>query len=153
MSAPSGVTVAELRSLVGAFSTRPIAPADIQAYREGRKPWKKLHDEVVPVEHFLSATYPDDARVRFPLDDQPPDAWLSAHSAPPVGIEVTGALARAAVEIGKSLARGGAVPGFIGLQDDASSAAFAKARSRGRVTSSRRGWRVRIMRNMPATFC
>lgn len=35
-----------------------------------------------------------------------------------IGIEVTGALARAGVEIGKSLADGKLVPGFIALQDD-----------------------------------
>ena len=139
VSAPDGVTVTKLRSLVGEFTSRPIAKTDLQAYREGRKPWKKLHDEIVPVEHFLSARYPDNARVRFPLDNQPPDAWLTFGDDPPVGIEVTGALARAAHEVGKSLAEGGAVPGFIALQDDASSAAFAKARSRGRILNSASG--------------
>ena len=34
---------------------------------------------------------------------------------------------------------GGAAPGFIALQDDASSAAFAKARSRGRILHSAKG--------------
>jgi hypothetical protein len=134
-----GVTVARLGALVDAFGTRNRAAEDTQSYREGRKPWKKLRDEILPVEHFLSSAYPADARVRFPLDDQPPDAWLSVGDAPPVGIEVTGALARASVEVGKSLAGGGAVPGFIGLQDDASSAAFAQARARQRATSSRAG--------------
>lgn len=139
VSGPQGVTVARLGALIDAFGTRDRTLEDTQSYREGRKPWKKLRDEIVPVEHFLSSTYPADARVRFPLDDQPPDAWLSVGDAPPVGIEVTGALARASIEVGKSMAGGGAVPGFIGLQDDASSAAFAQARTRRRATNSRAG--------------
>jgi len=139
ISSPDGVTIAELRALVGCFTTRPVADADLQAYREGRKPWKRLREEVVPVEHFLSATYPDDARVRFPLNDQPTDAWLTVDGGTPVGIEVTGALARAGIEVGKSLAGGGAVPGFIALQDDAKKTAFAEARARGRIMHSAKG--------------
>ncbi|MEL7688734.1 hypothetical protein AAG596_14335 [Citromicrobium bathyomarinum] len=138
VSDPEGITLARLEALIDAFGTRDRAPMDTQSYREGRKPWKKLRDEIVPVQHFLASTYPADVRVRFPLDDQPPDAWLKVGDAPPVGIEVTGALARASIEVGRSLAGGGAVPGFIGLQDDASSAAFAQARARQRVTNSRK---------------
>ena len=137
VSAPDGVAVSELRALVGEFTSRPIAKVDLQAYREGRNPWKKLRDEVVPVEHFLSAEYPDDARVRFPLDDQPPDAWVTVDDDDAIGIEVTGALARAGVEIGKSLADGKLVPGFIALQDNSKQSEFDKARARGRITHSR----------------
>lgn len=139
VSGPQGVTVAWLGALIDAFGTRDRALEDTQSYREGRKPWKKLRDEIVPVAHFLSSTYPADARVRFPLDDQPPDAWLTVGDAPPVGIEVTGALARASIEVGRSLAIGRSVPGFIGLQDNASSVAFAQARTHQRATSSRAG--------------
>lgn len=138
ISADGGVTVATLRERVSAFSTLPIAETDIQAFREGKKPWKKLRDEVVPVEHFLSARYPDSARVRFPLDDQPPDAWLTLEpGAEPIGIEVTGGLARAGIEVAKSMAGGEAVPGFIALPDDATNEDFARVRGRGRVTNAR----------------
>ncbi|CAH0354394.1 hypothetical protein [Sphingobium sp. CECT 9361] len=138
ISAEGGVTVATLRERVTAFSTLPIADADIQAFREGKKPWKKLRDEVVPVEHFLSAEYPDSARVRFPLDDQPPDAWLTPEpGAEPIGIEVTGALARSGIETAKNMAGGKAVPGFIALPDDATKETFAKVRDRGRVMNAR----------------
>jgi hypothetical protein len=139
ISANDGVSVAELRELLGEFSDRPIAKADLHAYREGRKPWKKLRDEVVPVQHFLSSEYPDNARVRFPLDDQPPDAWVTVDNDDDIGIEVTGALARAGVEVGKSLAEGKPVPGFIALQDNATQHQFDQARARGRVTHSRKG--------------
>lgn len=139
ISAPAGVTVTALRRHLVEFSSLPIAQADLQAYREGRGVWKKLHDEVVPVAHFLDGRYPDDARVRFPLDDQPPDAWLMIDGEPPVGIEVTAALARAGHEVAKSMAGGGAIPGFIGLQDNATSQQFAAARARGRVLHSKKG--------------
>lgn len=139
ISAPAGVTVSALTRHLDEFSSLPIAQADIQAYREGRGVWKKLHDEVVAVEHFLNGRYPEDSRVRFPLDDQPPDAWLMVDGEPPVGIEVTAALARASHEVAKSLAGGGAVPGFIGLLDNATSQQFATARTRGRVLNSKKG--------------
>ena len=133
------MTVAELSHHLATFSSLPIAKADLQAYREGRGIWKKLHDEVVPVGHFLEKRYPHDARVRFPLDDQPPDAWLTIAGEPPVGIEVTAALARANQEVAKSMASGGAVPGHIGLQDNATSMQFAAVRARGRILHSRMG--------------
>lgn len=138
ISAEGGVTVATLRERLTAFSTLPIADADLQAFREGKKPWKKLRDEVVPVEHFLSAEYPDTARVRFPLDDQPPDAWLTPEpGGEPIGIEVTGALARAGIEVAKGMADGKAVPGFIALPDGATNEDYARVRARGRITNAR----------------
>ncbi|TGX49177.1 hypothetical protein E5A73_20290 [Sphingomonas gei] len=138
ISAEGGVTVATLRERLTAFSTLPIADADLQAFREGKKPWKKLCDEVVPVEHFLDAKYPDAARVRFPLDDQPPDAWLTVEpGAEPIGIEVTGAMARAGIEVAKSMADEPAVPGFIALPDDATNEDFARVRARGRIMNAR----------------
>ncbi len=139
ISAQAGVTVAALRRHLDEFSSLPIARADLQAYREGRGAWKKLHDEVVAVRHFLDGRYPEDSRVRFPLDDQPPDAWLMVNGEPPVGIEVTAALARAGHEVAKSMAGGGAVPGFIGLQDNATSQQFTAASARGRVLHSKKG--------------
>jgi hypothetical protein len=139
VSASDGVAVSEFRLLVSWFARRPISKADLQAYREGRKPWKKLRDEIVPVEKFLTGRYPDQTRIRFPLDDQPPDAWLMFGSGVSIGIEVTAALARARVGIGKSLVTGAPVPGFIDLQDDAPSVAFTHAKSRARILHSRKG--------------
>lgn len=139
VSAESGVSLIELRGMLDDFSNRSRSSDDVQAYREGRKPWKKLRDEIVPVERFLSAAYSDQTIVRFPLNDQPPDAWVTVGDGPAVGIEVTGALARSSVEVAKWLADGGAAPGFIGLQDDAKQSAFDAARSRKRITHSRKG--------------
>lgn len=137
VSHSDGVSVAELRSLAAEFTTRPLAAADLKAFREGKKPWKKLRDEVLPVERFLSFEYPDDTEVRFPLDDQPPDAWVRAEVGE-IGVEVTGALARAGIEVGKSLAYGTPVPGFIALPDDATQQAFDAVRARGRMMNARK---------------
>jgi hypothetical protein len=150
VSAPEGVTVGELRAMVEDFGSRPRAQGDVQAYREGRQPWKKLRDEIVPVEQFLSSRYPDEAHVRLPLNDLPTDAWLTIDEGEPIGIEVTGALSRAGIEIGRTLAEGVPVPGFIGLQDDAKQVEFEKAKARGRVTHSAKGVNETIDRAVEA---
>ena len=136
ISAAAGVTIAELKTLISEMDAGSISQADLNAYRQGRPPWKKMHDEVVPVMHFLLGRYPGDARVRFPLNDQPPDAWLTIDHQTSVGIEVTGALSRSRVEVSKNMAAKGIVPGFIGLQDNASIAEFEAAKQRGRVVHS-----------------
>lgn len=136
ISAADGVTVVELKTLISEMVAGSISEPDLNAYRQGRPPWKKLHDEVVPVMQFLSARYPGVARVRFPLDDQAPDAWLTIDGQTPVGIEVTGALSRSRVEVSKNMAAKGIVPGFIGLQDNATIAEFEAAKQRGRVAHS-----------------
>ena len=44
VSAEGGVSLIELREMLDDFSNRPRSSEDVPAYREGRKPWKKLHD-------------------------------------------------------------------------------------------------------------
>ena len=139
VSGNDGVTIEELRALLDDFRARPMAEADVQAFREGKRPWKKLRDEVLPVEQFLVAAGYAGAKVRFPLDDQPPDAWLIVRDDVPVGIEVTGARARAGIEVAKSFGQGKVVPGFIALPEGAKQKEFDAARSRGRVLHSRKG--------------
>lgn len=139
LSAPGGVTVAELQALLTDLASHPLSDEDLAALREGKGSWKKLAEEIFPVAAYLSATAVPQARVRFPLDSEPPDAWLlDENGKPGAGIEVTGALARARAEIAKSLRDHKPVPGFLGLQDNASSAAFAAARERGRILHSRK---------------
>lgn len=137
VSTPEGVRLSELRDVLSAFETLDIAEHDLQAYREGRKPWKKLRDEIVPTERFLSAKYPDDARVRFALNDKAPDAWVTTGGDSWSGIEVTGALARAGVEVARTLRVGKPVPGFIPLQDGAPQKSFDEAKTRARFVNSR----------------
>jgi hypothetical protein len=139
LSAPSGVTVAELQALLADLASRPLSDEHLAALREGKGAWKKLAEEVFPVAAYLSATTAPQTRVRFPLDSEPPDAWLlDENGKPQSGIEVTGALARARAEIAKSLRENKPTAGFLALQDNASSAAFAAARERGRILHSRK---------------
>ena len=103
LSAPNGVDIAELLSMLEEHFARPRSVADVQAYREGQKPWKKLADEVMPVATYLRHANIT-GRIRFPLNDQPPDAWLlETVSQTEVGIEVTRVLARSKIETAKGL--------------------------------------------------
>ncbi|MGO6812234.1 hypothetical protein ACCS61_32580 [Rhizobium ruizarguesonis] len=139
ISSDEGVTVRKLQALVGGMASSPMSRTDLNAYRQGKKPWKRLREEVVPVTHFLAATYPEDTRVRFPLNSGAGDAWVSVEGCAAIGIEVTGALARSSVEVAKNMVENGAVGGFIALQDNAPQAAFDAARRRARVVHSLAG--------------
>ena len=103
----------------------------------GKSPWKKLSDEICPVMRFLMANKMTDGVVSFPLNDQIPDCWyLPATSQDRIGIEVTIALGRERIELGRELVEKGIGRGFIGLQDDAPKASFEKSLSRQRVMYS-----------------
>lgn len=137
LSAPDGVDIDEFLATLDEHFARSRSSTDVQAFREARKPWKKLADEVVPVAAFFRQTGAV-GRVRFPLNDQPTDAWVrQAGFDSEAGIEVTRVLARSKVETAKSMPAKGVVPGFLGLPDDAPAAAFGQAKARGRVLNSR----------------
>ncbi|NEX91189.1 hypothetical protein [Caulobacter sp. 17J65-9] len=139
LSAPQGIDIGEFLATLDEHFARQRSLIDVQAYREGRKPWKKLADEVVPVAAFLRHVGIT-GQVRFPLNDQPPDAWVrEASSEAEVGIEVTRVLARSKVETARSLQDKPVVPGFLGLSDKASPEAYKQAKKRGRILNSRRG--------------
>jgi len=79
-------------------------------------------------------------RIRFPLNDQSPDAWLLEDgSQAVVGIEVTRVLARSKHETAKSMQDQAMVPGFLGLPDNVSSEVYKQVKARGRITNSRAG--------------
>jgi hypothetical protein len=139
LSAPNGVDITELLSMLDEHFARLRSVADVQAYREGRKPWKKLADEVMPVATFL--WHADiTGRIRFALNDQAPDAWLlEVGSQIEVGIEVTRVLARSKIETAKGLRDQPVVPAFLGLPDNAPNQSFRQARDRGRILNSRGG--------------
>lgn len=139
LSAPDGADIVAFLAALDEHFTRQRAAIDIQAFREGRKPWKKLADEVVPVAAFLRHAG-STGRVRFPLNDQPPDAWVrETGSDVDIGIEVTRVLARSKIETAKSLQSQSVVPGFLGLPDNAPATAYKQAKDRGRILNGRAG--------------
>lgn len=139
ISRPEGVEVAALRALLAELFARPRSEADLQAFREGRGPWKKLADEVAPVSAFL-AREGAAGRVRFALNDEPPDAVLyPPDEGAPVAIEVTRVQGRARAELGRDLRGGKPGRGFIDLPEDVSQTAFDEARAKGRVMHVRDG--------------
>jgi hypothetical protein len=124
---------AELEALFG----RSRSKTDIDNFRMGKNPWKKLSDEICPLLRFLIANGMNEGRVCFPLNDKVPDCWYwPDKSKTPIGIEMTFALGRERIELGRELVEKGIGRGFIGLQDDAPKASFDKALSRQRVMYS-----------------
>ncbi|WP_313556440.1 hypothetical protein [Agrobacterium cavarae] len=136
LKAEAGVSVGKLVRLVERMSSSEMSKADLNAYRQGRRLWKRLREEVVPVMHFLDKSYPPEARVRFPLDSGTGDAFVWIEGQKPIGLEVTGALARNEVEVARNMAEKGVVAGFLGLQDNAPQSRFDAAKRRGRVFHS-----------------
>lgn len=140
VSADEGVRVADLQAHLKRLFARDRSDEDLNDYRLSRKRWKKLADEVTPVSRFLRFRKIHVGRVRFPLNDNPPDAWLwQDDKAKPTGIEVTIAQGRERFHLARELVRKGMGRGFIGLSDDAPSAEFDRAVSRQRImyTSAR----------------
>jgi hypothetical protein len=137
ISAAEGLGAAELVQCLDEAFAMARSSSDVQAYREGKKPWKKLVEEVVPVARFLKWAGLQGS-IRFPLDDQPPDAWFhEAGHTEATGIEVTRALARSRVELARDVRDAPVGRGFQNLPDHASQKDFDQARARGRITNSR----------------
>jgi hypothetical protein len=137
ISAEEGVAPLYLQDSLADLFSRPRSDADINSYRLSAGLWKKLADEVVPVSKFLRAFSIGQQRVRFPLNDKPPDAWLwHQGSHDPIGIEVTIAQARERFHLARELIGSRMGRGFIGVADDAPQASFDRAMSRQRVMFS-----------------
>ncbi len=134
ISAKDGVSVADLRSELDALFQRPRLESDINAYRLGRAPWKKLSDEISPIDRFLRLSSIEAGRIRFPLNDKAPDAWLWRRTqTDPVGIEATIAQGRERYHLAEELVTNGVGRGFIGVPDDAPQKWFDIAMSQERT--------------------
>jgi len=107
----------------------------VQQYRLGRKVWKKIRDEAVPVSNHLKFWGLREGRVRFSMSDEAPDCsiWLQGEKQAR-GVEVTVAQARERFHLAKELNKeADVVPGFLGISDDAPQTEFDKAIKRRRV--------------------
>ena len=137
LSSPKGVTTSELTELLSTVFADERSTKDVDDYRLGKRPWKKLRDEVSPVSAFLS--FKDlEGNARFPLDNKVPDAWFTSNGDVTVGIEVTRALGRTDYELAKEMVHEGVGRGFLGLQDNALKADFNHPLQRPRTMYSTR---------------
>lgn len=142
IGAAEGIEIASMLDRIDGLFERDRAPEDVQAYRERVGKWKKLSDEIVPIREFLAKTGQVEGRIRFPLDSEPYDAWLTrADADEPVGIETTVSLARGQVFLAKKMRTEKVVPAFLGVPDRSKPTAFAKAIARVRTVHSRVGLR------------
>lgn len=136
---PSGHTIAELNARLSPLFSNDRSRGQVDDYRRTTRPWKKIRDEVVPALRFFQNTAPT-ARLRFPLDNGPADAWVWYEgSSEPIGVELTVAQGRARNLVAERMIATGWSPGFFSLQDNDDDAAFARARNAERIMRSTEG--------------
>jgi hypothetical protein len=134
VSATEGVGVVNLQAQLADLFARDRSEQDLNDFRLSKQPWKKLADEITPVSRFLRIRNINSGRIRFPLNDKPPDAWFwESSDSEPTGIEVTIAQGTERFHLAKELVNSGLGRGFIGLPDDAPPAEFKRAMSRQRI--------------------
>ena len=137
VSADDGVDVLDLQSKLKELFQRDRSTEDIHAYRLGKRPWKKLSDEIVPVSQFLAFRGIESGRIRFPLDNDPPDCWLWRNgNEVRTAIEVTIAQGRERRHLMNELNDKGMGRGFIGVPDDADEEEFAQRMKEERTAYS-----------------
>lgn len=118
-SAPNGMSLADFHNRQAMLFEEDRLTDDLNNYRLGKNPWKKLRDEITPVSRFLKYKRIEVDRVRFPLDNNTPDCWLLNDNGDDLGIEVTIERGREQYHLTKELNETGMGRGFIGVQDDA----------------------------------
>jgi hypothetical protein len=120
ISVEGGTGVPEFQANLTALFEQPSSVEDLNDHRLSRSRWKKLADEVAPVSRFLWFQGVESGRIRFPLDNHPPDCWLWREGGDnPDQIEVTVAQARERYHLANELVNTGQGRGFIGISDDA----------------------------------
>ncbi len=119
LSSHNGMSVTDFQNRLETLFAEDRSKDDLNDYRLGKNPWKKLRDEITPVSRFLKFKHIELDRVRFPLDNSTPDCWLLNDNSDPLGIEVTIERGREEYHLKKEMIETGTGRGFIGIQDDA----------------------------------
>lgn len=131
--AEGGRPVVQLTRQLEALFATDRSERDVNDYRLAQRRWKKIRDEVAPSLRLFSRIAPS-ARIRFPMDSNPPDAWIWLdEEADPTAVELTVSQGRARRQLAETLIEDGIGPGFLGLSDSAGDEAFAAAKKRGRA--------------------
>jgi hypothetical protein len=133
ISAVDGVGITDFQNRLKTLFAMDRSDGDLNDYRLGKNQWKKLRDEITPVSHFLQFKKIEAGKIRFPLDNNTPDCWLSNDNGDDLGIEVTIERGREKYHLVKEMNEAGIGRGFIGIQDDAPQADFDKRMSNPRT--------------------
>ncbi len=140
LKSADGVTVERLQRWLAEFYSGERSQSDLDDYRVGKRPWKKLREEISPVRKFL-VSQSFSGRVRFPLDSDFPDCWYTDGNGEWQGIEVTISLGRADFESKRQLVEEGSSGGAIEFIPNRSpQSAFDEARARARAMFSPEEW-------------
>ncbi len=132
LSAQDGMSVVDFQDRQTTLFALDRNIDDLNDYRLGIKPWKKLRDEITPVSRFLKFYHIEADRIRFPLDNNTPDCWL-LNDSKGLGIEVTIESGREQYYLTKEMIETSIGRGFIGIHDDAPQVDFDNRMSRPRV--------------------
>lgn len=133
LSAPDGMGITEFQNGLETLFAEDRSNDDLNNYRLGKGPWKKLRDEITPVSRFLQFKDIKADRIRFPLDNNTPDCWLLNDNDDNFGIEVTIERGRERYHRKKEMIETGFGRGFIGIQDDAPQSDFDRHMSKNRI--------------------
>jgi hypothetical protein len=134
LSANDGISVTDFQNKLETLFAMSRSKDDVNDYRLGKNPWKKLSDEIMPVSRFLKFKDIEiGRRIRFLLDDSAPDCWLLNDHGDDFGIEVTIAGRREDYYLMEELNQTGRAPGFIGMPDNAPQNEFVDRMSNPRT--------------------
>lgn len=128
ITADSGMDLADFRAGLKDVFAQMRVEQDLDDRRISKGRWKQIEDEVLPVERFLSYRGIHAGRVRFPLNNDPPDCFFwPQSSSEPRSIEVTVARGNERFHLMTELNDTGWGRGFINLPDDSSRQDFKMA--------------------------
>lgn len=133
VSTSEGMNIVVFRKRLASLFAGRRTDNDIENYRLGKNPWKKLRDEITPVSRFLKFNAIEADRIRFPLDNHTPDCWIMTRNGEEKGIEVTIERGREKYHLATELNEAGMGRGFIGIQDDSPQTDFDNRMSNPRA--------------------
>lgn len=136
ISSDEGISIGSFQDSLKSLFQDQRSSSDIENFRLGKSPWKKLRDEITPVSRFIEFNDIGADRIRFPLDNHTPDCWLLFDVSENLGVEVTIERGREKYHLAKELNETGRGRGFIGIQDDSSQTKFDERLSKPRTMFS-----------------
>lgn len=107
-------------------------------FRAWKQPFDTLQKEIRPMSYFARTELKADDVVRFSLNSDPDDCFVTRQGKIIYTIQITLSRAREHVEIMSHLNKSGSAPGLINLSNKAPSQAYKSKFSRQRISYSRK---------------